>query len=68
MMVFFWGFVWPWLLIALHKRPLHRLVARIVSDVDPGGSGSPRRRLTFAIRSASIAGLQESLMTNRPCK
>jgi len=34
MMVLFWGFVWPWLLIALHKRPLHRLVARIVSEVD----------------------------------
>jgi hypothetical protein len=34
MMVLFWGFVWPWLLIALHKRPLHRLVARIVTEVD----------------------------------
>ncbi len=34
MMVLFWGFVWPWLLIALHKRPLHNLVARIVSEVD----------------------------------
>ena len=41
MMVLFWGFIWPWLLIALHKRPLHRLVARIVSEVDPGGSGVP---------------------------
>jgi len=34
MMVLFWGFAWPWLLIALHKPPLHRLVASIVSEVD----------------------------------
>ena len=33
-MVLFWGFVWPWLLIALHKRPLHQLVARLVAEVD----------------------------------
>ena len=41
MMVLFWGFIWPWLLIAIHKRPLHRLVARIVSEVDPGDSAVP---------------------------
>jgi hypothetical protein len=41
MMVLFWGFMWPWLLIALHKRPLHRLVARIVSEVDASGRGTP---------------------------
>lgn len=33
-MVLFWGFVWPWLLIALHKRPLRRLIARLISEVD----------------------------------
>jgi len=33
-MVFFWGFAWPWLLIALHKSPLRRLVARLISEVD----------------------------------
>jgi hypothetical protein len=33
-MVLFWGFAWPWLLIALHKRPLHRLIVRLVSEVD----------------------------------
>ena len=33
-MVLFWGFVWPWVLIAMHKRPLHRLVARLVREVD----------------------------------
>jgi len=33
-MVLFWGFVWPWLLIALHKRPLRRLVGRLIAEVD----------------------------------
>lgn len=33
-MVLFWGFVWPWLLIALHKRPLRRLLERIIREVD----------------------------------
>jgi hypothetical protein len=33
-MVGFWGFVWPWLLIALHKRPLRQLVERLVREVD----------------------------------
>ena len=35
-MTIFWGFVWPWILIALHKRPLHRLVARLVREIDAG--------------------------------
>lgn len=30
----FWGFVFPWLLIAMHKRPLRRLVERLIADVD----------------------------------
>jgi len=33
-MVLFWGFAWPWVLIALHKRPLRGLVSRLVSEVD----------------------------------
>jgi len=33
-MVLFWGFAWPWLLIALHKRPLRRLLERLVGEVD----------------------------------
>ena len=33
-MVLFWGFVWPWLLIALHKPALRRVVARVVKEVD----------------------------------
>ncbi|MCM3880496.1 MAG: hypothetical protein ND807_10355 [Vicinamibacterales bacterium] len=35
-MVLFWGFVWPWLLISFHKRPLRRLVARLINEVDAG--------------------------------
>jgi hypothetical protein len=38
-MVLFWGFVWPWVLIAVHKRPLHRLVARLVGEVDASAIG-----------------------------
>ena len=33
-MVLFWGFLWPWLLVALHKRPLRGLLERIVAEVD----------------------------------
>ena len=33
-MVLLWGFAWPWVLIALHKRPLRRLVERLVGEVD----------------------------------
>jgi hypothetical protein len=30
--------LWPWLLIALQKRPLHRLVTRLVTEVDADAS------------------------------
>jgi hypothetical protein len=33
-MVLFWGFAWPWFLISLHKRPLRRLIERIIQEVD----------------------------------
>ena len=33
-MIGFWGFLWPWILIELHKRPLRRLMEGILSDVD----------------------------------
>jgi hypothetical protein len=36
LMVLFWGFIWPWLLIALHKGPLRRLVTRLIGEVDAG--------------------------------
>jgi hypothetical protein len=33
-MLLFWGFVWPWILIAFHKRPLRKLLAKLVSEID----------------------------------
>jgi len=33
-MVIFWGFVWPWILVGLHKRPLRRLMDRLIEEVD----------------------------------
>jgi len=33
-MVLFWGFVWPWLLIPMHKRPLRGLLTRLIAEVD----------------------------------
>ena len=32
--IVFWGFIWPWILVALHKRSLHALVKRLVAAVD----------------------------------
>ena len=37
-MVLFWGFIWPWLLMAMHKRPLRRLVTRLIAEVDVAAS------------------------------
>lgn len=37
-MVIFWGFLWPWLLIHLHQRPLRRLLERLLSETDGRGS------------------------------
>jgi hypothetical protein len=42
MMVLFWGFAWPWLLIALHKKPLRGLVERVITDVDGQASEGHR--------------------------
>lgn len=33
-MALFWGFAWPWILIALHKRPLRRLMEQLITEVD----------------------------------
>lgn len=33
-MALFWGVAWPWILIALHKRPLRRLMERLIAEVD----------------------------------
>jgi hypothetical protein len=38
-MALFWGFAWPWILVALHKRPLRRLLTRIVAEVDESVAG-----------------------------
>jgi hypothetical protein len=43
LMVLFWGFIWPWLLIALHKRPLRRLVTRLIGEVDVVAAPTPGR-------------------------
>lgn len=42
LMVLFWGFVWPWLLILLHKRPLRRLIARLIAEVDAAAAPTGR--------------------------
>jgi hypothetical protein len=33
-MIGFWAFLWPWLLVQLHKAPLRRLLVRIISQID----------------------------------
>jgi hypothetical protein len=33
-MALFWGFAWPWVLVAGHKRPLRRLMESLIADVD----------------------------------
>jgi hypothetical protein len=43
-MVLFWGFAWPWLLVALHKHPLRRLIVRLVSEMDAAAASRNLRR------------------------
>jgi hypothetical protein len=35
-MALFWGFVWPWVLIFLHKKPLRTLIEGLIAEVDAG--------------------------------
>jgi len=42
--IVFWAFVFPWLLIALQKRPVRRLVVRLIGEVD-NSNGSGERRV-----------------------
>jgi hypothetical protein len=35
-MVVFWGFVWPWILVALHKRPAAKALERLLDEVNGG--------------------------------
>jgi hypothetical protein len=41
LMVLFWGFIWPWLLIELHKPPLRTLVTRLIAEVDARAATPP---------------------------
>ena len=41
LMVLFWGFVWPWLLISLHERPLRELITRLIAEMDAAGVSAP---------------------------
>ncbi len=43
LMVLFWGFLWPWVLVMLHKSPLRRLMARLIAEVDAVGGGVASR-------------------------
>ena len=46
LMVLFWGFIWPWLLIWLHKRPLRGLITRLIAEIDATNvPGSQREEL-----------------------
>jgi len=42
-MALFWGFAWPWILIAMYKGPLRRLVERLIDEVDAEAAGEARR-------------------------
>ncbi len=35
-MVVFWGFVWPWILVALHKRPAAKALEHLLDEVNGG--------------------------------
>ena len=38
-MAVFWGFIWPWILIAIYPGPLRRLMDRIIDEVDREAEG-----------------------------
>ncbi|MGH7469564.1 MAG: hypothetical protein ACRENP_16570 [Longimicrobiales bacterium] len=42
-MAIFWGFVWPWILIVLHRKPLRRLLEQLIAEVDGAAAQSARR-------------------------
>ena len=33
-MAVFWGFVWPWILIGMHRSQVRRLIERVIGEVD----------------------------------
>lgn len=40
-MLIFWGLVWPWILIVLHKRSAARCLERILAEVDADTESAP---------------------------
>ncbi|NQU47368.1 MAG: hypothetical protein HQ519_01875 [Planctomycetes bacterium] len=40
--LFFWGLIWPWLLIVYHKRPLRRLMVKLVNEIDAEAIAQPQ--------------------------
>ena len=42
-MALFWGFAWPWILIAMHAGPLRRLIEGLIAEVDAAAAGEARR-------------------------
>jgi len=38
-MALFWAFAWPWILIALHKGPLRRLMEHLIAEIDAEAGG-----------------------------
>jgi hypothetical protein len=42
-MAAFWGFVWPWILIAMQRRPLRQLIEGLIAEVDAQAAGEARR-------------------------
>jgi hypothetical protein len=42
-MALFWGFAWPWIVIAGHRRPLRRLIEGLIAEVDAAAAGEARR-------------------------
>jgi hypothetical protein len=39
-MLVFWAMVWPWIMVGFHKKPLRRLMERIIAEVDVRSIGS----------------------------
>ena len=32
--IVFWGYIWPWILVGLHKRPLRKLLSKTIAEID----------------------------------
>jgi len=41
LMLLFWGMLWPWMLVALHKKPAKRCLLRLLDEVQAGLTGVP---------------------------